>query len=349
MKIPFTSIKEKVRLNQKQYLKATKRVLNSGRFILGPEVKSFERDFAKYLKVKYALGVANGFEALKISLMALGIKIGDEVITTPVSALATALAINSVGAKPVFVDVNTQGLIDISLIEEKINEKTKAILPVHLYGQACDLDKLLNLCKKYNLYLVEDAAQAAGTTFRGKLLGTFGSVGCFSFYPTKNLGALGDGGAIVTNSESLYNLIAALRNYGLDELQAAYLKVNLKVLDKNNRKRKYIAKRYIKNLTKFDQIKIVTDDLINSNFHIFALRSQKRDSLKKFLQVKGIETLIHYPKIIPDHPIFNEKNDTFKKSGQFVSEVLSLPCHILLIKREIDYICFMVKQFYEKH
>jgi dTDP-4-amino-4,6-dideoxygalactose transaminase len=345
---------------ESEYLKAFKRVLDSGWFILGKEVESFEKEFTDYLKVKYCVGVGNGLEALQISLMSLDIGKGDEVITTPVSAVATALAILAVGAKPVFVDTDQNGLIDVNLIKEVITAKTKAILPVHLYGQSVDLNKLRDLCKKHQLFLVEDACQAHGSIYQGKKLGTFGDINGFSFYPTKNLGAFGDGGAIVTNSKKLADVCREIRDYGqrqkythiryglnsrLDELQAAFLKVKLKSLDQNNQKRQSLAKEYVKRLSTI--VEIVTSD-VEGNFHQFVIKTTKRDKLQAFLKAKGIPTLIHYPLTIPDQPFLKKEYGKIKipSARKYVGEILSLPCHPNLAVAEVDAISQKIKEFF---
>jgi len=252
MKILFNRLEQKYIKNKKRFLKIADEVLGSGRYILGPFVTEFEEKFAEYIGVKYCIGVGNGLEALQIGLMALGIGKGDEVITTSLSAVATSLAIKAVGAKPVFVDIDEYYHLDADQIEKYINKKTKAILPVHLYGQSADLDKILKIAKKHKLFVIEDCAQAHGTEYKNKKVGTFGDVGCFSFYPTKNLGAFGDGGCIVTNNKKIADLAKMIRNYGqknryehivyginsrLDELQAAFLLEKLKDLDNDNLKK----------------------------------------------------------------------------------------------------------------
>jgi len=363
MRVKFNDLAASTHLHQTEIETAIAKVLKSGSFILGEEVKKFENNFASYLGSKFVVGVANGLEAIQIALIALGIKKGDEVITSPLSAAATTLAIILVGAKPVFVDTDENGLIDWQKVEETINKKTKAILPVHLYGQNAHIEKLAKICQKKKIFLVEDAAQAHGSTINGKKLGTFGQIGCFSFYPTKNLGAFGDAGAIVTSSQKLAKICQKVRNYGqsskynhqtaglnsrLDEIQAAILNVKLKYLDKENAKRRKIAQRYIKNLIKLDsKIKIVTNNLKGSNFHLFVIRSKRRDKLQQCLARRGIETLIHYPKIIPNQPFLAKsyKNQNFKNAQNLSEEALSLPCHPQLKVKEVDFVCSQISQF----
>lgn len=342
-----------------------KRVLSSGNFILGKEVKHFEEDFAEYLGVKFCIGVGNGLEALQIALMSLDIGKGMEVITTPISAVATTLAILATGAKPIFVDTTKNGLLNPNQILKVITKRTRAILPVHLYGQSADLNKLMTICQKHQLFLIEDAAQAHGSKFNGKYLGTFGKLGCFSFYPTKNLGALGDGGAIVTNDKKLALVCRQIRDYGqsekyrhtryglnsrLDELQAALLRIKLPDLDRNNNKRKKLAQRYIKNLSKISGLEIVgSDNFANSNQHLFVIKVKQRDKLMKYLEKSGIQTLVHYPEIIPDQPFLKKEYGSLSLpiAKEFVNLCLSLPLHQKITFSDIDYISSQIIGFYK--
>jgi len=362
-KINYLDFPEEVRIHKKEYLKAAQRVLESGSYILSNEVENFEKEFAKYLGVKYCVGTANGLEAIQIALMAYGIGEGDEVITTPISAVATTLAILAVGATPVFADVNGEVQINTNLIESLITKKTKAILPVDLYGQPCDLIKIREICKKYKLLFIEDACQAHGSTLKGKKLGTHGDVACFSFYPTKNLGAFGDGGALVTNNEKLAKIYRELRDYGqqtkyvhiryglnsrLDELHAALLSIKLKYLESDNEKRRKIAKRYIEKLKNVNGLELVLPDNINdSNFHLFVIKTDKRGGLQSFLKSQGIPSLIHYPITIPDQPMFKNKyrNLNITVARKLINEVLSIPCHVFMSFEEVDYISFKIEEY----
>lgn len=364
MTVKYNDFKTLLKGREASYLEASKRVFESGWFILGEEVKSFEKEFAEFLGVKYCIGVANGMEALQISLMALGIGKGDEVITTPISAVASTLAILNVGATPVFVDVDKSGQINVDLIEGAVTEKTKAILPVHLYGNPCNLGKIQDICSKHNFKLIEDAAQAHGAKFGSKMVGTIGDIGCFSFYPTKNLFAIGDGGAIVTDDEKLAEFCRMARDYGqeskykhtivglnsrLDELQAALLKINLEHLPSENETRRKAAGKYISLLKDVKTIDLVANDPgLASSFHIFAIRSKRRDELKEYLKAQGIETLIHYPITIPDQPILKEfESVNIPEARAFVNETLSLPCHPLITDEEIEYVCKKIAEFLE--
>jgi dTDP-4-amino-4,6-dideoxygalactose transaminase len=352
--INYLDFKKEASVRGEEYLSAVKRVINSGKYVLSSEVLEFEKKFAKYIGVKYCVGVANGLEAIQISLMALGIGSGDEVITTPVSAVATTLAILAVGAKPVFADVDKNGQIDVNQIEKLITKKTKAILPVYLYGQPLAVDQIKNICNKHKLFLIEDAAQAHGATFKGKTLGSFGDISCFSFYPTKNVGAIGDGGAVATNDKKLMEACSQIRDYGqstkyvhtrfglnsrLDELQAAILSVKLSYLDEDNQKRREIAKKYILGLSKIKEIKLILPSNINdSNFHLFVIRTKERDELKKYLEGEGIPSLIHYPITIPDQPMFEGKFASLKipEARALVNEVLSLPCNPFFNIKDVE-------------
>lgn len=362
--VPLTNFQKEMALRKKVYAKAIDRVLFSGWFILGKEVERFEEAFAKYLQVGHCISVASGLEALQIALLSLGIGKGDEVITTPFSAVATTLAILAVGAKPVFVDTNEKGLLDSLRISQQITKRTKAILPVHLYGQACDIAAIKKTCRKHNLFLVEDAAQAHGTTLNGKKVGTFGELGCFSFYPTKNLGAFGDGGAIVTNSKKLARICRQIRDYGqsqkylhiryglnsrLDELQAAILTEKLAFLEKDNEIRRKRAIQYIKSLSPLP-IQIVSGPKEN-NSHLFVIRVKLREELQAFLLKHGVQTDIHYPRLIPEQPFLKTMYNTtlLKTAKTLTKEILSLPCNPFLTPTQISYVCKAIRSFYHQY
>lgn len=348
---------------RKELSRVFSKVLSKGIFILGEEVKNFEENFAKYLGIKYCIGVGNGLEALQISLLALGVDQDDEVITTPISAAATTLAILAVGAKPIFVDTTSDGLINSNLITPAITKKTKAIMPVHLYGNPVDLEKIQQICKKYKLFLIEDAAQAHGSKFKGKFLGSFGDLGCFSFYPTKNLGALGDGGAVATNSKKVAQICREFRDYGqkkkyvhvrlglnsrLDEVQAALLSEKLKSLDTGNKKRRILANQYIKSLSPLKELELVTPQYGLPNFHQFVIKTNKRNALMKYLQNQGVQTLIHYPKIIPDQPFLINQygKESLPIARQFVKQCLSLPCYPKMSLKDVDFVSENIVNFF---
>lgn len=361
--ILFNDFKKEYAVNKKKIDGAISRVLNSGYYILGRELESFENNFANYIGTKYAIGVANGMEALEIALIALGIGSGDEVITTPLSAVATSLAIVNVGAKPVFVDIDEYGHIDSKLIEGKITKKTKAIIPVHLYGMPVDLDNIIDISKKYNLFLIEDCAQAHGAVWKGKKVGSFGIVSCFSFYPTKNLGAYGDAGAILTNDTDLAIKIKMIRNYGqknryehcifglnsrLDEIQASILNVKLNRLEKDNKLRLKFVDLYRKELASVASIKIYPEKkYAKSAWHLLVIFAKNRDSLSAYLKDNGVITHIHYPIPINKQIIFtNYHKISLPNTDDFIKNILSLPCHPYMKISDVKYICNLIKKFY---
>lgn len=364
MKIPFVSFKPMERELDKELRNAFERVYMRSWYIEGVEDENFEKAFAEYCGVNYCVGTGNGLDALMLALKALEIGAGDEVIVPSNTYIATALAVTYVGATPVFVepDIRTYD-IDPKLIEEKITKKTKAIMPVHLYGQPCDMDAIAAIAEKYNLYIVEDCAQAHGATYKGKRIGNFGDAAGFSFYPGKNLGALGDAGAAVSNKKSIADKIRALGNYGsdykyhhiykgnnsrLDEMQAAFLSAKLPHLDKINEERRRIAEKY---LEKIDNPKIILPyviDGVEPVWHIFAIRCNEREALEKHLNDNGIGTNKHYP--IPMHmqkcyedlgigegelPIAEEISKT----------ELSIPMYYGMTEEEVDYVIDKINEF----
>ena len=342
--IPFLDLKSINAQYKAELIEACTKVIDSGWYIQGNECTEFEKEFALYCGTKYTIGVANGLDALILILRAykeMGIiNDGDEVIVPSNTYIASILAISQNNLIPVLVepDINTY-LIDPLKIEEKITSKTKAILPVHLYGQTCQMDEINKIAKKYNLKVIEDSAQSHGAYFGNKRSGNLGDASGFSFYPGKNLGALGDGGAVTTNDEALANTIKALGNYGshkkyenlykginsrLDEIQAAMLRVKLKYLDEEINKRRKIANYYLENI-KNDNI-ILPTITTDSVWHLFVIRTIKREKLQKYLLDKGIQTLIHYP--LPPHKqeAYKEWNDeNYPISEQIHNEVISLP------------------------
>jgi dTDP-4-amino-4,6-dideoxygalactose transaminase len=336
------------------------RVLNSGWYVLGKEVQKFEREFAEFLGVSYCVGVASGTDAITLSLMALEIAQGDEVITTNMTAFPTITGILRAGAKPVVVDIlPDDGLIDTTQIEMKISRRTKAIIPVHLYGQSCDMTSISDIAKKYNLKIVEDCAQATGTTFKGRKTGTVGDCGAFSFYPTKNLSAYGDGGAIVTNNKAVHDRLMMMRNYGkqstyfysidgfnsrLDELQAAILRVKLGFLNQWNMRRREIAAAYQNNLKTV--VCLTEHEYGNSVFHLFVVKSKNRDSLLTYLEQMNVKSLIHYPVPVNRQKAFPyQKDEFFEYATSFAREILSLPVHPFLRQEDIDNITGIINDF----
>jgi len=351
----------------KELKEATNRVIDSNWYILGKEVESFEREFANYLGVKYCIGVGNGLEALHIILRAYGIGEGDEVIIPSNTYIATALAVSYAGAIPIMVEPDERTYnINPDLIKEKITKKTKAIMPVHLYGQACDMDPINEVAKKYNLKVIEDSAQAHGAKYKGRKCGALGDAAGFSFYPTKNLGALGDAGAITTNDKELAEKVKVLRNYGseryyynkymgfnsrLDEMQAAILRVKLRHLKEFNKERKIIAQLYLNDLEDANLILPYVPEWAEPVWHQFIIRTKNRDELQEYLKSKGIGTLIHYP--LPIHLQEAYKHLGYKKGDfpiaeKIANEVLSLPMWVGLKREEIEMICRGIKNYKNK-
>ncbi len=338
MNVPFVSFKPMERELDKELRAAFDRVLCSSWYIDGKEDRDFESKFAEYCDSKYCIGTGNGLDALMLALKALDIKTGDEVIIPSNTFIATALAVTYAGATPVFVepDIKTYN-IDPLKIEEKITKNTKAIMPVHLYGQPADMDKIIEIAKKNNLYIIEDCAQSHGATYKHKIIGSFGDAAGFSFYPGKNLGAFGDAGAVVTNSEDIADKVKALGNYGsdykyhhiykgnnsrLDEMQAAFLSVKLLHLNRMNQERKRIASRYINEIK---NPSIVLPHVIEGAepvWHIFAVRSDRRDELSEFLGKNNIVTNMHYPTAIHLQECYKDLN--IKKGELPIAEELSL-------------------------
>jgi len=354
---------------KKEIDKAVKRVLDSSAFIGGKEVEEFEKEVARFCGVKYAIGVNSGTDALFLSLKALDINSGDEVITTPFTFIATAGVVANCGARPVFVDIDPETFnIDPSKIKKAITKKTKAILPVHLFGQMADMDEIMRIAKKHKLYVVEDAAQAIGAEYKKKKAGTVGDLGCFSFFPSKNLGAYGDGGMIVTNNAKLAEKVRLLKNHGsspkekylnliigtnsrLDALQAAILRVKLRYLPKWSRERAKRADYYSKNLKNVGDI--ITPKISSGRTHIFhqyTIRTNSREELQKYLKERGIPTMIYYPLSLHLQPAFKYsgyKKGDLLKSQSTSKEVLSLPIYPELSKEEQDIIIRKIRVFYE--
>ena len=338
-------------------------VLNGGKYVLAENVESFEREFAQHLGVKYAVGVASGTEAIQLALMALGIGRGDEVITVSNTAVPTVSAVSLAGATPVLCDIDPSTLtIDVEKVQDRVSRNTRAILPVHLYGMPVDMNRLSVIAGKMSIPLIEDACQAHGASIDGKKVGGFGTLGCFSFYPTKNLACYGDGGAVVTDDEDLYDKLKLLRNYGqrdrymhevkglnsrLDELQAAVLRVKLKYLDTWNSQRIKLAGFYDLLIKNEDVIKLPRIDGFTNVYHLYVIRHPRRDKLMQYLVQKGVQTLIHYP--IPIH--FQRSYAELGSEGDFpisekaCSEVLSLPLYPELKEAELEYISDLINKF----
>ena len=364
--IPFVDLKAQYDSIKDEIDNAMQNVINNTSFIMSEELKKFEEEFARFCDVKYAIGVANGSDALILALKACGIGKGDEVITVPHTFIATTEAISIVGGKIVFIDIDSKTYtMDVSKIEEKITKKTKAIIPVHLYGQPADMDPIMELAKKYNLKVIEDAAQAHGAEYKGKKVGSIGDVGCFSFYPGKNLGAYGDAGAVVANSEEIAEKIKLLRNHGritkkyeheiegyssrLDSLQAAILRVKLRHLNKWNESRRENAKRYNELLSNIDDIITPYEaDYAKHVYHLYVIRTENRDKLREELKSESVATGIHYP--IPLHlqPAYNYlgyRREDFPVTEECSQKILSLPMFAELNDEQIEEIVEFIKYF----
>lgn len=362
MTIPFVSFRPMEQELNSQIKKAFERVFTNSWYIEGNEDQSFEKAFAQYNNAKYCVGVGNGLDAIVLALKALNIGAGDEVIVPSNTFIATVLAVTYTNAKPILVEpfINTFN-INPELIERTITPKTKAIIPVHLYGQPCDMDPIMEIARRRSLYVIEDCAQAHGATYHNQKVGTFGDIGCFSFYPGKNLGALGDGGCIITNNEIVAKKVRALSNYGsdykyhhiykgsnsrLDELQAAFLLAKLPHLDRMNKRRRAIANQFIEGIK---NPKVFLPDIIEQCspvWHIFGIRCQDRDSLDAHLRKHGISTNKHYP--IPIH-LQECYKDMGIKSLPIAEEIskteLSLPMFYGLKEEEVRYIVETINAF----
>ena len=344
VRVPMYDPRPEIEMLWDEITAAIHDVLRSGQFILGPQVEAFEREVAEYLGVKHAVGVNSGTDALVIALRALGVGPGDEVITTPFTFFATAEAISMVGATPVFVDIDPDTFnIDPALIEPAITRRTKAILPVHLYGQAADMDPILALARCYNLKVVEDVAQAFGGEYKGRKLGTLGDAGAFSFFPSKNLGGFGDGGLIATNDDEVAERARMLRVHGsrrkyhnemlgynsrLDELQAAVLRVKLRYVGQWNMERRARARKYTELLTGGYAVKPPVEAQYGKHvYHQYTIRlpQSKRDSVRRALQEQGIATAVFYP--VPVHclPPYRGHYPELPNAERAAREVLSLP------------------------
>lgn len=367
MKIPFVSFLPLEKELESEIREAFDRVFKSSWYIDGKEDKQFEDEFANFCNTKFCVGCGNGLESIMLALKALNIHEGDEVIIPSNTYIATALAVTYVGATPIMVEPRIETFnINPDKIEEKITKKTKAIIPVHLYGQACEMDKIMEIAKKHNLFVIEDCAQAHGATFKNQKVGSFGDIGCFSFYPGKNLGALGDAGAIVTNDKEIAQKIKALGNYGsdykyhhiykgnnsrLDEIQAAFLRAKLPILNKVNENRRKIARSYLSGIK---NPKIILPYVLKECipvWHIFGIRCKERERLEKYLNDHGIQTNKHYP--IPIHLQECYKDLGIKEGELPIAEEisnteLSLPMYYGMTNEEIQYVIDIINKFDEE-
>lgn len=338
-------------------------VINHNHFIMGPELEKFEQEFASYCHTKYGVGVGNGTEALRLGVLALGIGVGDEVITVANTHNATAVAIAHSGAKPVLIDCDDFFEMDVSKLEKAVTKRTKAIIPVHFAGQSVQMDEVMRVAKKYGLLVIEDAAQAHGAEYKGRKVGSIGDLGCFSFYPGKNLGALGDGGMVVTNNAKIAEKVRMLRDFGqkqkyfheilgfnsrLDSLQAAILSVKLKNLEKWNLERKQAADLYRQLL---GDIVVTPKERGDGKhvYHLFIVKTPQRKKLQDFLQKKGISTVLHYP--VPLHlqecfKYLGYKKGDFPVAEENSNTIISLPLYPGITKKEVNEVAAAVKQFF---
>ncbi len=358
MKVPFLDLRAAYLELKPEIDAAIARVLDSGYYILGPEVEAFEEEWAQYCEAKHAIGVANGLDALHLALLAMGVGPGDEVIVPSNTYIATWLAVSQCGAAPVPVEpIEATYNIDPARIEEAITPRTKVIMPVHLYGQPADLDPILAIARKHGLRVLEDAAQAHGARYKGRRIGAHGDAVSWSFYPGKNLGALGDGGAVTTNDPEIADRIRVLRNYGsrlkyfnevkgfnsrLDPVQGAVLRVKLHYLSEWNKRRKTIVEQYLKNLAGCELVLPYVPDWAEPVWHLFVIRHAQRDLLAKNLSDAGIENLIHYP--LPPHQQLAYKDkrynaNDFPVSLRLANDILSLPVSPHINNDAIKIIC----------
>ena len=365
--IPFIDLKLQHNLHREAIEKALLDTCASTKYILGPEVTRFEQSFATFSGVKHAVGVASGTNALRISCQALGIGPRDEILVPANTFIATALAVHETGALPVPVDVHPDTcLIDLHDLEKRITPRTKAIIPVHLFGQAINMGALVSFAEKHSLIIIEDACQAHGAKWNGRSVGSFGLAGCFSFYPSKNLGAFGDAGLITTNDSGLADELRKIRNYGsdtknihefpgsnsrLDSIQASILNVKMQFLDKWNKKRFQVACQYVKKLENVEGIKLPAFDLKDSSrhvFHLFVIQSDRRDKLAEHLTKQGIQCGIHYP--IPFHlqeafAFLKSEKGSCPVSEKLATRILSLPMFPELTEKQINTVSNAIKAF----
>lgn len=368
IKIPFLSFEPMHGPLREEMTKAFLSVYDSYWYIMGDKLKQFEAEYANFSTTKHAIGISNCLDALHLSLRVLGVGLGDEVIVPSNTYIATVLAISQVGATPIFVEPHPETYnIDYKNIEAAITSKTKAIMPVHLYGQACEMDKIMEIANKHNLFVVEDNAQSQGAYFKGKITGSFGHSNCTSFYPGKNLGALGDAGAVTTNDSNIAHKISVYRNYGsqikyknevagynmrLDEMQAAFLSVKMKYFEGWNTQRQGIAQKFIQKLKGIgDLILPVTHPDATHIYHLFIVRTKLRNQLQEYLTQHGIGTLIHYP--IPPHlqqayEHLNIKKGAFPIAEELSETMISLPMYPGLTDAQIDEIVDCIRDFYQK-
>jgi len=364
--VPYLDLPAQMRAIRKEVDAAIARTLENCSFCLGPDVARFEEDFAKYIGAKYCIGFNSGTSALHVAMLLLNVGAGDEIITTPFTFVATSWAISYVGAKPVYVDIDEATFnLDPKLVEKAITPRTKAIMPVHLCGHPADLDSLLSICRKHKLPLVEDAAQAHGAEYRGKIVGTFGEMSCFSFYPGKNLGAYGEGGGLVTNNSDYAVRAKALRdhgstkryyhdevgyNYRMEGIQGAVLGVKMKYLEKWTQERRRVAHRYEQLLADTPLQLPREADYAESAWHLYVVRHPRRDDLKKHLEANGVGCGLHYP--VPLHlqkcyAHLGYKEGDFPVAEKAARECLSLPIYPEMTEEQIQRVVEVVQDFFK--
>ena len=368
MNVPFVDLKSQYLIIKGEILAEINEVLENTAFVCGKKVKKFENDFAIRHDVKYCIGLSSGTDALHTALTAIGIKSGDEVIVPVNTFIATSESVSLCGGRPVFVDHDERTYnIDVNKIEKAISKKTKAIIPVHLYGQPAEMDKVIEVARKHDLYVIEDCSQAHFSTYRGKKVGGFGIISTFSFYPGKNLGAYGEAGAVVTNDTELYSKMLRFRqhgstekyiheseghNYRMEEMQAAVLNVKLKYISQWTEKRRRAADLYTEELSKLISYGFITPyhpEYSSPVYHLYVIRSEKRDELSKHLAEKGVATALHYP--LPLHQqkayaYLQYRTGDFPVAEKCCGEILSLPLFPEITDEQIIYVCDSIKSFY---
>ncbi len=365
MKIPFLDLKVQYKQIQDEVLPMITKSMANGAFVGGPQVAGFEEEFARFCETSYCIGVSSGTDALRFALMAVGVGPGDEVITVPNTFIATTEAVSQVGATPVFVDIYPDTYdIDVSKVEEKITSKTKAIIPVHMYGQPADMDQVLKIAKKNDIDVIEDACQAHGALYKDRKAGSLGTAGCFSFYPGKNLGAYGEGGAVVTNDEEIADKIRVIRDHGqakkyyhdmegyngrLDAIQAGVLRIKLKRLSDWNNARRKNAACYNEFLSVLPAAKIPTEaEFAESVYHLYVILVDDRDGLQKHLSEKGVATGLHYPLPLHLQKAYDHlgyKKGDFPVTEDVAERLLSLPMFPELTREQIEYVATSINEF----
>ena len=366
MRVPFVDFNLHIQSIKGEIDQAVQEVFEGGQFIGGKAVEQFEADFSTLHSVNNCVSVGNGTDALFVSLKMLGVGVGDEVITPALSWISSAETISMTGAKPVFADVDLETYtIDVTQIESKITPNTKGVIAVHLYGQAARVYEIQNLCKKHSLFLIEDCAQAHLTEENAKLVGTIGDAGAFSFYPTKNLGAFGDAGCILTNNDRLTDRMRLFANHGglgkhemeginsrLDSIQAAILSVKCRYISEWTTRRIHLASVYANLLGDVSEIVLpIARKNTRHTYHLFVICTEKRDQLQEYLTRHGIQTLIHYPEALPFLPAYKKygyKKWDFPVAEKCAREVLSLPMYPELSEQQIEYVCKIIKEFFRK-